>query len=111
MGRRSQDGTSPGPLWCGGGQGGLGVGDELLELGRGGEAAAKSRDGGAEGVGGVDVLEGLVGVYGEGGGAGDGEGCGQPRGVGMGLCGGDEGLDGLERGQGGSGGGRGPVPL
>ena len=94
-----------------GGEGGLGVGDELLELGWGGKAAAKSCDGGAEGVGAADVLEGLVGLNGEGGGSGDGEGRGQPGGVGMGLRGGDEGLDGLERGQGGCGGGSGPVPL
>ena len=57
------------------------------------------------------MLEVLVGLYGEGRGAGDGEGCGQPGGVGMGLSGGDEGLDGLEGWQGGRGGGRCPVPL
>ena len=92
-------------------EGGLGVGDELLELGRGGEATAQSCDAGAEGVGGVDVLEVLVGLYGEGRGAGDGEGCGQPGGPGMGFSGGDEGLDGLQGRQGGRGGGRCPVPL
>ena len=57
------------------------------------------------------MLEGLVGLNGEGGGAGDGEGSGQPGGVGLGLRGGDEGLDGLERGQRGCGGGSGPIPL
>ena len=64
--RRSQGGTSPGPPWSGGG-GSFGVGDELLELGRGGETATQPCDGCAEGVGGGDVLEVLVGLYGEGG--------------------------------------------
>ena len=57
------------------------------------------------------MLEVLVGLYGEGGGAGDGEGRRQPRGVGMGLSGCDEGLDGLKCRQGGYGGGGGSVPL
>ena len=43
------------------------------------------------------MLEVLVGLNGEGGGAGDGEGRRQPGSVGTGLCGGDEGLNGLER--------------
>ena len=81
-----------------GGEGSFGVGDELLELGRGGKTAAQPCDGGAEGVGGGDVLEVLVGLNGEGGGAGDSEGRGQPGGVGIGLWGGDEGLNGLECG-------------
>ena len=38
---RSQGGTSPGPPWSGGGGGSFGVGDELLELGRGGETATQ----------------------------------------------------------------------
>ena len=82
-----------------------------MELGRGGEATAQSRDAGAEGVGGVGVLVVLVGLYGEGRGTGDGEGCGQPGSVGMGVGGGDEGLDGLEGTQGGHRGGRCPIPL
>ena len=94
-----------------GGEGGFGVGDELLELGRGVKTAAQPCDGCAEGVGGGDVLEVLVGLYGEGGGAGDGEGRRQPGSVGMGLSGCDEGLDGLECRQGGCGGGGGSVPL
>ena len=93
-----------------GGEGSFGVGDELLELGRGGETATQPCDGCAEGVGGGDVLEVLVGLYGEGGGAGDGEGRRQPGSVGMGLSGCDEGLDGLEGRQGGRGGGGGSVP-
>ena len=72
-----------------------------MELGRGGEATTQLRDACAESVGGVDVLEVLVGLYGGGRGAGNGEGCGQPGGVGMGLSGGEEGLNGLEGRQGG----------
>ena len=48
-----------------GGEGSFGVGDEILELGRGGETATQPCDGCAEGVGGGDVLEVLVGLYGE----------------------------------------------
>ena len=43
-------------------EGSLGVGDELLELGRAGETATQPCDGCAEGVGGGDVLEVLVGL-------------------------------------------------
>ena len=82
-----------------------------MELGRGGKTAAQLCDGCAEGVGGGDVLEVLVGLYGEGGGVGDGEGRRQPGSVGVGLSGCDEGLDGLECRQGGCGGGGGSVPL
>ena len=44
------------------------------------------------------MLEVPVGLNGEAEGACDAEGRRQPGSVGMGFCGGDEGLDGLERG-------------